>query len=239
MNISDTVRFSRHPLRRLGVSLAAAALGLLMAAGPLSAQDDPGLAAYSRGFSLSLAPNAIMPINGSYADHASLSKAAPFGMGLEVGIHYRMFRYFSLSLTGIENWIPMADDYKTVAYQGQSPAFLLPALSLSGIVHLAVGYPVSPFLRVGGGISPWRFSGSGLTGETWPAPSRPGNDFSKLSPEAHIGFGVETLRFGRFAVLSELRYTFVFARDPSRFGTDDFSEQGFLSLHFGLIFHLN
>jgi hypothetical protein len=214
-----------------------AAFGLLLA-GSLSAQEE-GLAGYSRGFSLSLSPNAIMPVKGRYADHASMAKAAPFGMGLELGINYRMFRYLSLSLTAVENWIPIAQDYKTLFYQGQSPAFLLPALSLSAIVHMAVGFPVEPYVRLGGGVSPWRFSGSGFTGETWQAPSRPGNEFSNLSPEMHVGFGIETLRFGRFAVLTELRYTYVFTRDPAKFGTDDFTEQDFLSLHIGLTLHLN
>jgi hypothetical protein len=179
----------------------------------------------------------IKPVSGDYADHASLAKAAPFGLGLELGINYRLFRYLSLSLTAVENWIPVAKDYQPNIYKSGSPAFLLPAFSLSGIIHLGVGYAVEPYVRVGGGISPWRFSKSGFTGNTWSAPSRPGNDFCDLSPEVHGGFGIETLRFGKFAVIAELRYTYVFTRNPAKFGTDDFSEQDFLSLFIGLIFH--
>jgi hypothetical protein len=109
-------------------------------------------------------------------------------------------------------------------------------LTLDGIFFLVSGYRVEPYLTLGGVICPWQFSQGPLGGGSWPAPGRPDQGFSKTSLGLDVGLGAEAYLFSRFSAFAEVKYVYIFARDPVKFGTDDFTEQDFLRLTVGLLY---
>jgi opacity protein-like surface antigen len=74
-------------------------------------------------------------------------------------------------------------------------------------------------------------------GAAWPSPAKPQAELRDTSPGLNLGLGVEANVFVKLTALFEIRYTYLFTRNPARFGTDDLSQVDFLGLTFGVIYY--
>lgn len=223
----DTITWGRR-LRRALPALAAAALLA------------PGARAEGLldRLSLRLSPGGVLSLGGYYGDTKHLRTILHPGAGLGAGLRCRFGEFFSLDLGYDFAWLAVKKADRPFAFKETHPAFNLQAVTLSGILSLASGYRIEPYLSLGAGLYPWRFSASPLWGEAWPAPVRSDTTFAGLSPGIEAGFGLEAVVSSRLSAFVEARYVYVFTRDPDRFGTDDFTEQDFVRANIGVIFRL-
>jgi opacity protein-like surface antigen len=188
-------------------------------------------------FSLRFSPGGILALYGNYNDTEKLSKIVNIGIGLNGGLRYKINEYFFMDVDYGFSWMSIKGDKKPFDYKEQSPAFNLQMFTVNGTFFLSSGYTIEPYLTLGGGICPWKFSQNPVWGEAWPAPGNPEMSFSKTSLGLNIGLGVESYFFSKFSVFAEVKYHYIFARDVKKFGTDDFNEQDFLGLNIGLIYY--
>jgi len=218
----------RRGLRRLALALAGAAI---LVSG-----------ARADGFfdrlSLRASPGGILSFGGSFSDTQHLRTVLHPGAGLGVGLRVRVGENFRLDFGYDFAWLAVKKDARPFAFKETHPALNLQAVTVSGILSLASGYRVEPYLVFGAGLYPWRFSGSPLWGEAWPAPGRSDTTFSNLSLGLDFGFGLESFVSSRLSAFIEARYVYLFSRDPDKFGTDDFTEQDFVRASIGLTFRL-
>jgi opacity protein-like surface antigen len=194
-------------------------------------------ASFAERFSLRLSPGGLLALGGYYNDTQKLSEIVNTGIGLNGGIRYKVSDFVFIDLGYAFNWLSVKKDERPFDYKEQNPAFNLQTFSVNGTFFLASGYMIEPYLTLGAGICPWRFSQNPVWGEAWPAPADPEKSFSKTSLGLNIGLGVESYLFSKVSVFAEIKYFYVFARDIENFGTDDFTEQDFLGLNIGLIYH--
>ena len=194
-------------------------------------------ASFAERFSLRLSPGGLLALGGYYNDTQKLSEIVNTGIGLNGGIRYKVSDFVFIDLGYAFNWLSVKKDERPFDYKEQNPAFNLQTFSVNGTFFLASGYMIEPYLTLGAGICPWRFSQNPVWGEAWPAPADPEKSFSKTSLGLNIGLGVESYLFSKVSVFAEIKYFYVFARDIENFGTDDFTEQDFLGLNIGLIYY--
>jgi opacity protein-like surface antigen len=208
---------------------------VMMAAVPVLVS---GLAASDLGKRLSLrfAPGGIMALGGHYSDTEKLSGVVSLGAGLGLGLRYQMNENFILELGYDFCWIPVKGDNKPFAYKEQNPALNLQMLTANGIFFLMSGYRLEPYLTLGAGLYPWEFSQVPIWGSPWPAPAKPEESFSDHSLAFNIGLGVDAPLSSKLAVFAELKYHYIFSRNPGKFGTDDFTQQDFLGLNMGFTY---
>jgi opacity protein-like surface antigen len=206
-----------------------------MAALPILAS---GLAASDGGKRLSLrfAPGGIMALGGHYSDTEKLSGVVNLGAGLGLGLRYEMNENFILELGYDFCWLSVKEDNRPFAYKEQNPALNLQMLTINGIFFLMSGYSLEPYLTLGAGLYPWKFSQVPIWGSPWPAPAKPAENFSDHSPALNIGLGVDVPLGSKFAAFAEIKYHYIFSRNPGKFGTDDFTQQDFLGLNIGLTY---
>jgi opacity protein-like surface antigen len=194
-------------------------------------------ASFAERFSLRLSPGGLLALGGYYNDTQKLSEIVNTGIGLNGGIRYKVSDFVFIDVGYAFNWLSVKKDERPFDYKEQNPAFNLQTFSVNGTFFLASGYMIEPYLTLGAGICPWRFSQNPVWGEAWPAPADPESSFSKTSLGLNIGLGVESYLFSKLSVFAEIKYFYVFARDIENFGTDDFTEQDFLGLNIGLIYY--
>lgn len=188
--------------------------------------------------SLRVSPGAIISLGGRYSDAKHLRSIVHPGAGLGAGLRVRISENFQLDLGYDFAWMSVKKDARPFAYKETHPAFNLQAVTLSGILSLASGYGIEPYLVLGAGLYPWRFSGRPLWGEAWSAPGRSDTAFADLSPGFDFGLGLESFLSARLSAFLEARYVYVFTRNPEKFGTDDFTQQDFIRANIGLTFRL-
>jgi opacity protein-like surface antigen len=188
-------------------------------------------------FSLRFSPGGILALDGYYNDTQKLSKVVNMGIGLSGGIRFKVSDFVFIDTGYAFNWLSVKKDERPFDYKEQSPAFNLQTFSLNGTFFFTSGYMIEPYFTLGAGICPWRFSQNPVWGEAWPAPADPEKSFSKTSLGLNVGLGVESYLFSKVSVFAEIKYFYIFARDPGKFGTDDFTEQDFLGLTIGLIYY--
>ncbi len=188
------------------------------------------------GFRVS--PGGLLSLGGFYSDTQHLRTVLHPGAGLGAGLRVRLGENFQLDLGYDFAWLSVKKDARPFAYKETHPAFNMQAVTLSGILSLASGYRVEPYLALGAGFYPWRFSGKPLWGEAWSAPGRSDTTFSGLSPGLDFGVGLESFLSSRLSAFIEARYVYVFTRNPAKFGTDDFTQQDFVRANVGLTFRL-
>ncbi len=219
---------NRRAFRRPALALAAAAI-------LVSGARADGV--FDR-LSFRVSPGGLLSVGGSYSDTKHLRTVLHPGAGLGVGLRVRVGENFQLNLGYDFAWLSVKKDARPFAYKETRPALNLQAVTVSGILSLASGYRVEPYLVLGAGLYPWRFSGSPLWGEAWPAPGRSDTTFSDLSLGLDFGIGLESFLSSKLSVFVEARYIYLFARDPDKFGTDDFTQQDFIRANVGLTFRL-
>jgi len=198
-----------------------------------------GASNFSDRFSLRLSPGGLLPVGGQFSDSVKLSKAVRIGFGLNVGLRYKVNDYFYLDAGYTFDWMGVKRSYQPTEYkvEGQTPALHLSMITLNSTFFLSTGYALAPYVTIGAGMFPWRFTQRAFGGKTWPAPSKPENEFASTDFGLNCGLGVETYLASRCMIFAELKYHYVFARHPAKFGTDDFTQQDFLGLNIGLVYH--
>jgi opacity protein-like surface antigen len=190
-------------------------------------------------FGLKLNPGGIMALGGHFNDHQKLREIANIGVGLNGGLRFIVNDYIALDLGYAFNWMAIKKDSQPFDYKEMHPAFNLQMFTLNGTFSLGSGYLIEPYLTLGAGLCPWRFSQTSLWGAAWPAPGNQKGPFGKNSFGINIGLGAETdtFLFSRCSVFVEIKYHYIYSRDVKRLGTDDFNEQDFLGLNVGLVYY--
>ena len=119
-----------------------------------------------------------------------MSKAVGIGFGLNVGLRYKVNDYFFLEAGYTFDWMGVKKAYQPTEYkvEGQTPALHLGMITLNSTFFLSTGYALAPYVTIGAGTCPWRFTRKAFGGETWPAPRNPANDvrLDRLRPELRI-----------------------------------------------------
>lgn len=207
-------------------------LAALLAAGPTARAAD-----FADRFSLSLNPAGILALAGHYSDSDKLNDVVNIGLGLDLRLRYRLHPNVYFVAGAGYFWMSVKQAYRPFAYREKHPALILPMISAEWMFYLKSGYAVEPYLRLGGFYSPWRFVSNGLGGETWPAIANPSNEFSDKSWGLSSALGVEVYVWKKISVFGELKYYYLFSRNPEKFGTDDFNQQDFLGVNLGFIFY--
>ncbi len=190
-------------------------------------------------FSLRVSPGGILAVGGQFSDSLKLSKVIRIGFGLSAGLRYKINDYFYLDAGYTFDWMGVKKAYQPTEYkvEGQTPAFHLSMITLNGTFFLSTGYALAPYITVGAGMCPWRFTQKAFGSGTWPAPSRPENAFASTDFGLNGGLGVETYLFSKFMIFTEVKYYYAFTRHTAKFGTNDFTQQDFLGLNIGLVYH--
>jgi len=189
-------------------------------------------------FSLRLGPGGILAAGGNYSDTEKLHKVVHLGLGLEGALRYKATDSLYFDAGYAFDWMAVKYPKRPVPLKESGPALNLQMFTVSGTLFLASGYAIEPFLTVGVGICPWRFSSRPILGTPWPAPANPEETFSGTDPVFNIGLGVEAYLFRKVSAFAGVKYHYVFARHVARFGTDDFTQQDFLGLSIGLVYDL-
>lgn len=189
-------------------------------------------------FSISLEPTGILAIGGHYNDSTKLNEALNVGLGLELGLRYEINENVYANVAYSYDWLSVKEDYRPFDYEHRNPAFEMQALSLNGFFFLKSGFFIEPYLTLGAGVSFWKFSGDALGVGVWSAPGNPEESFSDSSPLLNIGVGVEVFAWSHFVFCCEVKYNYLFSKNQTKFGTDDFTQQDFLTLSIGVIFNL-
>ena len=177
-----------------------------------------------------------MALGGSYSDTEKLNKVVNPGASLGLGLRYQMNDNFILELGYDFCWLSVKGDNQPFAYKEKNPALNLQMLTVNGIFFLMSGYRLEPYLTLGAGLYPWEFSQVPIWGSPWPAPAKPKESFSNHSLAFNIGLGVDAPLSSKLAVFAELKYHYIFSRNPGKFGTDDFTQQDFLGLNMGFTY---
>lgn len=197
----------------------------------------PAAADFAERFSLCVNPTGLFALGGSYSDTNKLNDVLNIGVGLDVRGRFKLSSNLYLLVGGGYYWLPVKSQYRPFAYREKLPAMVLPMISAEWMCYLKSGYMVEPYLKLGGFFSPWRFVANGLGGGTWPALANPTEKFSDNSWGLTSAFGVEVYVWRKISVFGEVKYYYLFSRNPGKFGTDDFSEQDFLGINLGFIFY--
>jgi opacity protein-like surface antigen len=184
--------------------------------------------------SLRLSPEGILALGGKFSDSVKLNKAVNIGLGLNAGLRYAFNDYVYIDAGYTFSWMSVKTDYRPFDYKELGPALNIQMFTLNVTLFLSTGFVIKPYLIGGMGIYPWEFSQKPLWGDPWPAPGDPTKTFSKTSLGFNAGLGLESHLFSTFSIFIEAKYHYIYARDPGRFGTDDFTEQDFLGLNIGL-----
>lgn len=181
-------------------------------------------------------PAGLMAIDGHFNDTTKLREIVSLGLGLGVGFRYKIVDNIYLDFGYSYNWLSVKEDFRPFDYQHQNPAFEMQNFCLNGNFYLASGYSIEPFFTLGVGVSSWRFSQNTLNSDSWQAPGNSSESFSDISPLVNIGLGLEVYAFNKISFVGEVKYNYLFSRNVDKLGTDDFTQQDYLTVNLGLIF---
>ena len=215
----------------MAARLAAAALLFLGAAPAL-----PAFGPFGR-LSFRLSPGVMFNLGGSYDDTSKFRDIVSLGGGLNLGLRYEVNKNFYLDAAYGYSVMPVKSGARPFSFRHRDSYFNLSSASLNAQLYLKSGYPMEPYLTIGGGVYPWVFRSGMFGGSAWPAPARPQASLRASSPGINIGFGVEANLLLRLTALFELRYTYLFSRDPKRFWTNDLTQVDFLGISLGVIYY--
>jgi opacity protein-like surface antigen len=210
----------------------------LVATGLLLIASSAGASSFVDRFSFKLSPGGVIAMGGHFTDSVKLNKAVGIGIAMTAALRVKVTDYFVLDAGYTFDWMAVKKSYRPFEYKEQTPALNLGMMTLNGTLFMSQGYAIAPYLTFGAGMCPWQFSRKALGGGAWPAPGNPANEFSAMSFGLNTGLGAEISLSTKLNVFVEAKYHYIFARNISKFGTDDFNQQDFLGLNIGLVFHL-
>jgi len=188
--------------------------------------------------SLILKPTVIFSLGGNFNDTNKLKDVLNPGLGLGVGLRFEVTENFYLDAGYSYNWLSFKEFRRPYIYRRQRPAFEMQMFSLNSTLFYKSGYKIEPFLTFGGIYTPWKFTQDSFKSALWPAPGNQEVSFSDQSLCLNVGLGVEYFAWGHLSIIFEIKYNYLFSRNPERLGTDDFTQQDFLSISLGTVFKL-
>lgn len=184
---------------------------------------------------------AMIPSNGRFDNHGDLKDVVETGQNWGVSVRYGITSNLAVEGSFSYSWMYVVDSEKPDA--DLNPAYVMPSIIL-GIVYkygpfidLKINRNLSPFISLGLGLHPWKFSDDGVNGATIAAKYQSKDDFSKTSFGMNVGTGVEYSISKNLAVSGQGKYYFVFSEDDEKFGAN-FDNQGFIGLDFSLTYYL-
>ncbi|MGD9487005.1 MAG: outer membrane beta-barrel protein [Calditrichaceae bacterium] len=185
---------------------------------------------------------AMIPSNGSFDSHGDLKDVVETGQNWGVSVRYGVTPNLAVEGSFSYSWMYVVDSEKPDA--DLDPAYVMPSIIL-GIVYkygpfidLKINRNISPFVSLGLGLHPWKFSNDGVNGTAVAAKYQSKDDFSKTSFGMNVGAGVEYSISKNLAVSGQGKYYFVFSEDEEKFGAN-FDNQGFIGLDFSLTYYLS
>jgi len=181
-------------------------------------------------------PAGSLAIDGHFNDTTKLRETLNPGLGIGLGFRYKIGDNTYLDFSYSYNWLAVKEEFRPFDYQHQTPAFEMHNFCLNGNFYLASGYFIEPYLTLGAGISSWKFSRKILGADAWQAPGNSSESFSDISPLVNIGLGLEVYAFSKISIIGEVKYNYLFSRNVDKFGTDDFTQQDYLTVNLGFIF---
>jgi len=193
-----------------------------------------GEAGFLNRFGLSLNPGTVLALRGNYSDSKKLKDMVIPGAGLGLILRYKINENFFIDAGYSYNWLFIKQDERPSAYEADKPAFVLPMYTLNGTFFFVSGHSLEPYVTLGGGLYPWRFSSEAIRGEVWSAPENTEKEFSKSSLGLNGGVGIELKIWSKLAVFAEATYLYLFAKDEEKFGAGDFGNQGLLGIRLGM-----
>ena len=196
-----------------------------------------GEAGWLDRFGLSFNPGTVIALHGNYSDSKKLKDMVIPGAGLGLILRCKINENLFIDAGYSYNWLFIKEEARPSAYESDKPAFVLPMYTVNGTFFLVSGHSLEPYVTLGGGLYPWRFSSEAIRGEIWAAPDNTEEEFSKSSLGLNGGFGVELRLWSKLAVFAEATYLYLFAGDEEKFGTSAFNNQGLLGIRLGLTFY--
>jgi hypothetical protein len=188
--------------------------------------------------SFRLTPGGFLPVGGHYNDEVRLRSVVSVGAGLTAGLRYKVNDYFYLGADYGLTWMKAKSGYRPFDYKETGPALNVMMLTLNSTFVISTGFGINPYFTVGAGLYPWRFSQTWLWGNPWPALADPTGTFAMNSLGFNTGLGLEKHLSSHLSAYLEVTYHYVFARNPVKLGTDDFTQQDFLGINLGVSFAL-
>jgi opacity protein-like surface antigen len=187
--------------------------------------------------SIRLNPVGILALGGNYNDTEKLKDIINTGLGVSTGFRYEVSENFYIDFGYTYNWMSVKEEKRPFDYRHTSSFFNLSSFTLNVALFLKSGYKIEPYVTLGCGIYPWKFSEDAFGGKAWPAPGRPQDRFSNSSFGLNSGLGIEVFVWTHLSIITEVRYTYIFSKDIVKFRTDDFTQQDFLGVYLGIIYY--
>ena len=179
----------------------------------------------------------LFNLGGRYSDYFKFKDIIDLGGGLNVGLRYEVHRNVYLEAAYGYAVLGIKQQARPFDFRHGNSYFGMSAATLGASLYLKSGYPIEPYLTFGGGLHPFFFRSGMFGGDVWPAPAKPQTSLHDTTPGVNIGLGAEANVKLNLTATLEVRYIYLFSRNPERFGTDDFTQMDFLGISVGVIYY--
>jgi opacity protein-like surface antigen len=187
--------------------------------------------------SIRLNPGVMLALRGNYNDTEKLSDIVNIGLGGGAGFRYEVNENFYIDAAYTYNWMSVKQEKRPFDYRRTNSYLDLSSFTLNVALYLKSGYNIEPYVTLGCGIYPWKFSEDAFGGKVWGVPGGSQDSFSDSSFGLNFGLGIEVFVWTHLSIIAEVRYTYIFSRDIVKFRTDDFTQQDFLGASIGIIYY--
>ena len=208
--------------------LAAVCLGLTSGLGASGPFDN---------FSVRVSPGIMFNLGGRYSDYFKFNDVIDLGGGLNLGLRYEVNKNIYLEAAYGYNVLGAKGGGIPFLFRHGNSYFDVASWTLNASLYLKSGYPIEPYLTIGGGLYPWQFRSRLFGGNTWPAPANPQTLLKDTSPGLSIGLGAEANLLLNLTATFEIKYIYIFSRDVARYLTDDFTQMDYLGIGVGIIYY--
>jgi opacity protein-like surface antigen len=179
----------------------------------------------------------LFNLGGRYSDYFKFKDIIDLGGGLNVGLRYEVHRNVYLEAGYGYAVLGIKQQARPFDFRHGNSYFGISAATLGASLYLKSGYPIEPYLTIGGGLYPWQFRSRLFGGNTWPAPANPQTLLKDTSPGLSIGLGAEANLLLNLTATFEIKYIYIFSRDVARYLTDDFTQMDYLGIGVGIIYY--
>ena len=145
-----------------------------------------------------ISPGVSFPLGGHYNDSKKLRQILNLGVNAGLGLRFGLTNNTFLEFSFSETWFSLKQEYRPFSYKERAPALVMPMYFINWVLFHKSNYAAEPYFIFGAGISPWKFTRSGLFGKSWTAPANSEEKFSDISFGLNAGLGVEDVLFKPF-----------------------------------------
>ncbi len=209
----------------------------LLAAVCLGSASGLGASGLFDSFSVRVSPGIMFNLGGRYSDYFKFKDIVDLGGGLNLGLRYEVSKNVYLEAAYGYNVMGAKGGGIPFLFRHGKSYFDMSSVTLNASLYLKSGYPIEPYLTLGGGVYPFYFRSGMFGGDAWPAPAKPQTGLHDTTPGVNVGLGAEANVKLNLTAIFEVRYTYLFSRNPERFGTDDFTQMDFLGISVGVIYY--